>query len=226
MNKTLYTLTLLVLSLIVQAQPSNLVWVKYTPDFTFNDGIYLDFEQVKGNNPIPKTRIMVSENLTNPLFFDKILSGKKIFYFDENGLRKEVATEKIWGFSNKGVIYINMGGNFNKISIVGSICHFIATVTVVNQQYYDPFYNGYSAGYNVGPSVYAVQETRQFLLDFKTGTVFDYSYENVSLAIASDSVLAKEYAAMKKRKQKDLKFLYIRKYNERNPLLIPVKSNQ
>jgi hypothetical protein len=28
--------------------------VKYTPDFRFNDGIYINFDQVKLNSPIPK----------------------------------------------------------------------------------------------------------------------------------------------------------------------------
>ena len=28
--------------------------VKYTPDFRFTDGIYLNFDQVKNNRPIPK----------------------------------------------------------------------------------------------------------------------------------------------------------------------------
>ena len=29
---------------------------KYTPDFKFNDGIYLNFDQVKLNSPIPKAK--------------------------------------------------------------------------------------------------------------------------------------------------------------------------
>jgi len=224
MNKLVNLLFFFLLTTGLQAQSDSLSWVVYTPDFAFNNGIYLTFEQVKGNNPIPKSRIIISENLSSPAFFDKVLDGKKVFFFDENGLRKEVLTDKMWGFSSNGVIYINLGGSFNRISIVGNLCHFIATVTVTNQQYYDPFYSGYGGYYNVTPTAYATQETRQFLLNFKTGEVTDYSYENVSTAIASDQELAKEYSNLSKRKKKDLKFLYIRKYNQRNPLLIPIEK--
>lgn len=219
MKILLNILTTLLLSITSYGQADSLRWAVYTPDFVFIDGIYLNFEQVKGNNPIPKTRIILSESLSSPNFFDKLLSGKKVFYFDKSGLRRDVLTEKIWGFSNKGVIYINIGGNFNKISIVGNLCHFIASVTVYSQQYYDPFYSGYGGGYNA--TTYAMQETHQFLLNFKTGEVSDYNHENVSLSIVSDTALAEEYSALSKRKKKDLKFLYIRKYNQRNPLLIP-----
>lgn len=221
MKKAFNILVLLMLPIASYCQADSLAVVVYTPDFAFDDGIYLNFEQVKGNKPIPKTRIILSENLSSPLFFDKLLSGKKIFFFDDNGLRKEVLTDKIWGFSNKGVIYINIGGNFNKISIVGNLCHFIATIMVYNQQYYDPFGYGHGGVYNATPTAYATQETNQFLLNFKTGEVSEYNYEKVLASIASDTELAKEYADLSKRKKKDLKFLYIRKYNQRNPLLIP-----
>jgi len=221
MKKAYNILILLMLPIALYSQADSVTVVVYTPDFAFNDGIYLNFEQVKGNKPVPKTRIILSENLSSPLFFDKLLSGKKIFFYDENGLRKEVLADKIWGFSNKGVIYINIGGNFNKISIVGNLCHFIATITMYNQQYYDPFGYGYSGVYNATPTTYATQETNQFLLNFKTGEVSEYDYKNVLASIGSDTELAKEYANLSKRKKKDLKFLYIRKYNQRNPLLVP-----
>ncbi|SDB95386.1 hypothetical protein [Williamwhitmania taraxaci] len=224
MTKFINLLVLLLLSTGFHAQSDSLSSTVYTPDFSFNNGIYLTFAQVKNNNPIPKSRLIISENLSSPAFFDKVLGGKKIFFFDENGLRKEVLTEQIWGFSNNGVIYINLGGSFNKISIVGNLCHFIATVTVTNQQYYDPFYNGYGANYNISPNLYSIQETRQFLLNFKTGKVSDYTVPNVSTSIAADDELAKEYLNLSKRKKKDLKFLYIRRYNQCNPLLIPTKK--
>ena len=224
MSRIVNTFAFLLLSFGLHAQSDSVSWVIYTPDFAFNDGIYLNFEQVKRNNPIPKTRIICSEQLTSPIFFDKILDGRKLFFYDEHGLRKEVLTEKVWGFSSNGIIYINIGGSFNKISIVGNLCHFIATVTVMSQQYYDPFYYGYGGYYGTSPTTYAVPETRQFLLNFKTGEVTDYTYENVISAIASDKELSNEYASLSKRKKKDLKFLYIRKYNQRNPLFIPIKK--
>jgi hypothetical protein len=34
--------------------------VKYTPHFRFTDGIYLNFDQVKLNSPIPKAKLLTS----------------------------------------------------------------------------------------------------------------------------------------------------------------------
>ncbi len=221
MKKITNILLACILSCHAFAQADSVRMVPFTPDFKFKEGLYLTFDQLKNNNPIPKSRIIISEDINSPEFFDKVLNGKKVFFFDSRGLRQEVLTEKVWGYSNNGSIYINVGGSFNRISIIGSICHFIATVTVVNQQYYDPFYYGYSGYYSYGPSTYATQETRQFLLNFKTGEVFDYDYKHVEVLIASDEELSNEYSRLSRRKKNDLKFFFIRRFNQRNPLMVP-----
>ena len=45
--------------------------VKYTPDFRFKDGIYLNFEQVKNNSPIPKAKLLTSVDYNDREFFKK-----------------------------------------------------------------------------------------------------------------------------------------------------------
>ena len=62
---------------------------------------------------------------------------------------------------------------------------------------------------------------RQYLLDFKTGNVLDYDVESVELLLMTDPELHDEFAALSNKKQKQMKFLYIRKFNERNPLYFP-----
>ena len=47
--------------------------VKYTTDFKFNDGIYLNFEQVKLNSPIPKSKLLTSIDYNDREFFKKDL---------------------------------------------------------------------------------------------------------------------------------------------------------
>ncbi|NJK86819.1 MAG: hypothetical protein HC906_13430 [Bacteroidales bacterium] len=68
--------------------------VKYTPEFKFKDGIFLNFDQVKNNNPIPKSRIIVDFGYNEPDFFDRILQNKKIYFFDHIGSRQEVSSKK------------------------------------------------------------------------------------------------------------------------------------
>ena len=58
------------------------VMVKYTPGFRFNDGIFVDFEQVKLNSPIPKSRLLTSLDYNDREFFKKIFEMDKIYFYD------------------------------------------------------------------------------------------------------------------------------------------------
>ncbi|HPA86289.1 MAG TPA: hypothetical protein PK106_00750, partial [Bacteroidales bacterium] len=97
--------------------------VKYTPDFRFVDGIYLDFEQVKMNRPIPKAKILTSTDYNDKDFFKNLMSGDKIYFYDGMGIRQEVDRSDIWGYSRNGILYIQLQGRFSRITFVGSISH-------------------------------------------------------------------------------------------------------
>ena len=56
--------------------------VKYTPDFRFNDGIYLNFDQVKLNRPIPKAKLLTSVDFNDREFFKRVLESDKIFFYE------------------------------------------------------------------------------------------------------------------------------------------------
>ena len=58
-------------------------------------------------------------------------------------------------------------------------------------------------------------------LDFSTGKVLDYDVQGVEVLLMKDPELYDEFEALKNKKKKQMKFLYIRKFNERNPLYIP-----
>jgi hypothetical protein len=202
--------------------------VKYTPEFQFKEGIYLNFEQVKGNNPIPKSRILASIDYHDDDFLDHVLLKDEITFFDIMGAKKEVKTKNIWGFSRNGVLYVNVRGGFNRVTIVGSICHFVATVTTYNTTYNDPYYNSpyynpYYGNYRYGryPNRQESKEMKQFIIDFRTGKIMEYERESLKIIFMQDPELHDEYSSLKKKKQRQLKFYYLRKFNERNPLYIP-----
>ena len=209
------------------------VSVKYTHEFRFQDGIYMNFEQVKQNAPLPKYKILTNADYHDPSFFDKVLSNDVLYYFDDNATRKEVLLEDIWGYAKNGVLYIRIGGEFNRITIVGGICHFVGTVTVTDTRYVDPYYNRYNPYsynyYNYYNNFYYPQqsqsysrtEMKQFILDFETGKVMDYNTENLDIALMRDPELHDEYSMLKSKERKQLKFVYIRKFNERNPVYFP-----
>ena len=202
--------------------------VEYSPDFEFKDGLFPNFESVKENNPIPAARIVTDEDLYDRAFYDKITSQKDITIYDENGVKKVMRTEDIWGYSRNGILYINVGMAFHRISYMGSICHFVATVTTYNPNYYDPYYYNpyYSSSYYYNRYSYpqsnvANTDLRQYLLDFETGDVMEYNTESVEVLLMKDPELSEEYNALRNRKKKQMKFVFIRRFNEKHPLYFP-----
>jgi hypothetical protein len=202
--------------------------VKYSPEFKFREGIFLNFDQVKKNTPILKSRIITQVAYDNPDFFELILKEKKIQLFDELGSKQEIQTKNIWGFSRNGVLYINLNDGYFRVTIIGNICHFVASQTTYNSDrypyygygypYYSPYYYPYSSSYSSGNTNV---EMKQYLLDFKTGNVLEYNEESVELLLMADPELHDEFASLSKKKRKQMKFLYIRKFNEKNPLYFP-----
>jgi hypothetical protein len=217
--------------------------VKYTPEFKFKDGIYLNFEQVKNNSPIPKAKLLTSVDYNDRDFFKRLMEMDKIYFYDEMGVRQEVARTDIWGYSRNGVIYVQVQGNFNRITFIGNICHFVADITTYDNRYYnspygyyDPYYSPYY-GYNnyyspyYSPYYYPYgqqnmqrTELKQYLIDFESGKVLEFDVQNTELLLMKDNQLYEEYVQLSNKKKKDLMFVYIRKYNEKNPLYIPVEK--
>jgi len=216
--------------------------VKYTPDFRFKDGIYVNFDQVKSNNPIPKAKLLTSTDYNDKEFFKKLLEAERIYYYDGMGVRQEIATNTIWGYARNGVLYIQVQENFNRITFVGSICHFVADITTVDNRYspyggyYDPYsyyspygygsyYYPYGSYYSpYGRSNMTRNELKQYLIDFETGKVVEFDRESTELLLMKDSKLYEEFARLPRKDKKDLMFVYIRKFNENNPLYIPVNQ--
>ncbi len=207
--------------------------VKYTPGFKFEEGIFLNFDQVRQNKPVPKSRIITAVQYDDPDFYERVLQEKKIQVFDNVGSKQEINTKNIWGFTRNGVLYINLNEGYFRITIIGSICHFVASLTTYNNSNY-PYYNyGYPYyGYPYNPyspyyspySNTSNTEMRQYLLDFKTGTVLDYDEESVEMLLMTDPELHDEFSSLSNKKQKQMKFMYIRKFNERNPLYFPINQ--
>jgi len=216
--------------------------VPITPDFKFFDGIYLNFEQVKVNKPIPKSKLLTSVDYNDREFFKKIFESDKIYFYDEMGVRKEVEKANLWGYARNGVLYVQIQENFNRVTFVGSICHFVADITTYDSRYYnspygyyDPYYSPYGYGYGNYYSPYgygnyyspyrqpnmARTELKQYIIDFDSGKVLEFDVENTELCLMKDRDLYDEYVQLSNKKKKELMFVYIRKFNEKNPLYLP-----
>ena len=190
--------------------------VQYTRDFEFKEGIYLSMADFKNNDPIPIARIVFSSNKGDKDFLKHVMDKPTFTYKDTAGKEFEVKTDKAWGYCSNRSVYINHGTDFNRVNMIGSICHFVATVAM-RVGVSDPFYGG--DPYNNPPQYTYVSS--QYIIDFETGKVMDFNVDNMEILLKKDEVLHKEFTALKKRKKRDSIFLYLRKYNEKHPVYFP-----
>ncbi len=215
LNNIIFIILLSIIS--VKAQNNNLV--KYSPDFVFNEGVYFTYESFKQNKPYSKSLIVTNIPLNDIDFFNKITENEKIVVFDETGTKQEINTNQLWGYCNNNIIYINYEGKFYRMPIIGEISQFIANIKIIRTSP-DPFY---SRGYypNMGTTTYEDSEIRQFLLNFSNGNIYFNNYKNVEILISSNKVIYDEYMALPKRKRKQLSYMYIKKFNDANPIYFP-----
>ncbi|UCG28181.1 MAG: hypothetical protein JSV24_02140 [Bacteroidales bacterium] len=210
---------------VLYGQRDSIKLVKYTPDFRFKEGIFLYFDQVKENNPVPKARILTPVSLNDKEFFRKILVKDVLYFYDDFGTRQEVKTDNIWGYSRNGILYIQVSGDFHRIAIFGGISHFVANITTHENRYYDPYYYRYNYYdyyyYPSRSSTYSKTEMKQFILEFDSGKIMEYNVNSVELSLMKDPELHDQYMSLGKRKKKQMKFMYIRNFNERNPVYLP-----
>jgi len=190
--------------------------IQYTKDFEFKNGIYISFLDFKNNNPLPASQLISDYNKNSREFFDKVLSKSTFSYIDSAGKEQTLKTDEIWGYCANGIIYINHGTDFNRVTIIGSIFHFVATIPMKvgmsdPLNYNDPFYN---------PQQYTYI-SEQFVLDYETGKVLEFNVSNMEALISRDEMLYKEFTAFKKKKKRNSIFLYLRKYNEKYPIYFP-----
>ncbi len=221
--------------------------IKYTPDFRFTDGIYIDFNQVKNNSPVLKTKIITFVDYNSKDFFSKLLVEKEISYYDDPGVKKEAGKDDLWGYTDNGIVHIQIQGNFSPLTFMGKICHVIAEIKLNDTiyydpatgsyldfydkygypyKYYDPYYNRYVNSYTRRHNYRQLEpepgmERNQYLLDFETGELWEYDVQGVKTLIKKDTVLYEEYRKLRNRMKKRMMFSYIRRYNERNPLSVP-----
>lgn len=207
------------------AQSDSTDMIEYTPEFKFREGVFLNHEQVKTNRPIPKSRILTPIDYDDRDFYVKVLENKKLLFYDHLGMKQEVKSDQIWGFSRNGILFISLDDNYHRITIVGNICHFVATITTYeNNRYYDPYYynpNDYYYRYGGYPQNTQSSEMRQYILDFENGKIYDYEVDGLEVILMRDPELHDEFVQLKKKKKRQQKFVYLRKFNQRNPLYIP-----
>ena len=195
--------------------------VQFDRNFVLSEGIYLNYFDFRTNQPISKEVIKSKEDKTQLDFLGKTIDKSGYIAFSFEGITHIINTDSIWGYCQNNTIYINYAHNFCRVPVFGNISHFIATVEVIvnNNFYGGPYYSSY--GMNASGMPLKTKEIRQFMLDFYSGQIVEFDLDNMLIILSRDKKLYDEFTALKRRKQKDMMGLYIRKYNEAHPISYP-----
>jgi hypothetical protein len=192
--------------------------VAYTKDFRLYEGLYLSYQDFRYNWPIPKEKINTKINKDQLDFYTKLLEEQEMIdYTERDGAEAKVKTEKVWGYCQNNIIYINQNNNFFRIPVFGSISNFIGTVEVVGYSPgYDPFMNA-----PINSTTSKTREIRQYLFDFYSGEIVEFSIEKLEEFLKRDEAIFKEFSTLNKKKKKEFATKYIRMFNEKHTVYFP-----
>jgi len=183
----------------------------------FRDGVYTNIDMVIKNCPIPSTWIETDMEVDDRDFYKKITRADEIVFFDDNGVRTFLITKSIWGYSHNGDLFINVGGAFHRIDLVGRISHFIALKTT-----YEPvsFLEGHRAVWFNPPLVVTLKH-KEYLVDILDNKVWDFDLDGLGRVLKEDPQLWDEYMTLNKREKENLRYVFLNRYNKKYPLDIP-----
>ena len=205
--------------------------VRYAPGFEFKDGLYLNIDDVRNNDPISLARIVTDLGSYNKDFINEMHNSERIILYDDYGTRKFIYTNNLWGYAESGRLYIMAGGQFQRIIIQGSISLFIASATTHEKTKLSP--RDTSKNYTSTGDLYrshyrkyyyanVTGESKEYLYDFESNTLAAYTVEVLEKLLLRDFELFSEYTSLRKRDKKDRMAEFIRRYNQIHPLYFPV----
>lgn len=212
----------------VQKDDSQLV--RYSPEFKFKDGLYLNIDALRSNDPIPLARIVTDLGSYNKDFINEMYSSAKINLYDDYGIERFIYTKNIWGYAEGGRLYIMVGGQFQKINITGSISLFIASETTHlktkvpsrdSSRYSSTTQDLYRAHYRPYYYMPVTGQGGEYLFDIESNSLSVYEADELEKLLVRDAPLLAEYATLKKREQKKRMQEFIRRYNQNHPLYFP-----
>jgi hypothetical protein len=194
--------------------------------FQLNEGLYLNFQQLKSNKPISKEQITSRYNTKQLDFLTELTKNEDSISIKINEKVFKIDIDSVWGYCQNNQIYISNGGNdFFKVPLFGSLSTYLVFVKQTNTRnfnpwMYDPYFNNVYPGYTLNGNNTNVV-TIQMLLDAQTGTLFEFSLEQLDSLLMRDADLYKEYRSLSKKKRRSKAIFYLRKYNIKHPIYFP-----
>jgi len=174
------------------------------------DGVYLTYNDFRRNIFISKEQLSSDLPKDQLDFISKIMLADKFSYAINSGYQT-VDTKNCWGFYQNKTLYVNFRNEFFRVPVFGAVCYLVATVTVINNGFYDPMF-----GYGVNAN--RTKEIKEFIINFYDGIITDFTIERAEQLISRDALLFAEYRNLSRRSRKEQLNRYIRRYNEAHPV--------
>ncbi len=170
--------------------------IRYDADFEFYDGLYLQFEDFRNDNPIPMKNIISAYSVADPMILKDIFESGTVRYRDRLGEERTIRSDNIWGYSWMGSPYVKLNAvrylgivfpnrarttgrnEFGKIIEIGPLC-----LVQVNVETF------------VTPND-VLNQTGQFFLSINSGNAKEYNLINAEHYFADDGELLKEFLAL------------------------------
>lgn len=191
--------------------------IVFSKNFALNEGLYINYADLRHNWPIPKEKISTKIDKNQLDFYTKLIESENINYIERDGSQAKIYSGDVWGFCQNNVVYINYKRTFFRIPLFGAISYFIASVEInVASPGYNPFIN--SSG---GTGTNGAREIREFLLEFYSGNLIEFSFDDLELLLKKDEAIYNEFRNLSKKKKKEQVSKYIRLYNEKHPIYFP-----
>jgi hypothetical protein len=219
--KNYFNVLFICLSIVGFAQPPT---VAYTRDYVFKEGVYLNANDFENNKPILKLSIQSSVDKNRVDYISEVMKQKDFVYIDSTGKEHKVAIENVWGYCQNRIIYIYNNKKFVRMNTIGKLCQFTGsiTTTVSNPMPMYPSMGYPGMGYpGFGGGTSTFEELRQLIFDTRTNEFFEFKPQLLEELIKDDDELYKEFSQFTRRKKSEMMFVYLRKYNDKHPLMLP-----
>ena len=180
------------------------------PGFKFKDGVYFSFEDFKRNCPAVPLGKLKDRNGT---VVTRVDESQGLFFTADDTLRS-IDPNEIFGYSNQGKVSLVHEGNFDRLVVIGTLCHLVQREIVID-------YN--SGGLNEFNSMPVRREVRkEFILDMRTGEMSPMKPSSLDYHVADDSSIASLYAKQSQRQRKTTIYSTLHAYNRKYPLYFSI----
>ncbi len=191
-------------------------------NFEFVDGVFLNFEAFKSNQPSYSWDELKSNIFTNPISATTYI--KEVYSKDSLALD----VKDIWGISLAGLPYVNTLKQteaglyiFALLKVRGSLSMFQSLEQKKVETTMHAFNPRTGIPFRTANIERIEEKVEDYILDMRSGLVLAFSKENLLTLIYEDELLLKSVSEVKDdQKDRLIKSLMI--YCDRNPVKVPV----